>query len=78
MMPEEAKYGGWPRSGEIDIAESRGNNGDEYTSGGRDSVIGALHWGPHPEADAFWKTSGQNRVRRTDYSQAFHTFGLEV
>ncbi|KAF2752328.1 glycoside hydrolase family 16 protein [Sporormia fimetaria CBS 119925] len=77
MMPEESKYGEWPRSGEIDIAESRGNHGDNYTSGGRDSIIGALHWGPIPQADGFWRTSGQHRVRRTDYSQAFHTFGLE-
>merc|ERR1711973_197469 len=25
MMPQESVYGGWPRSGEIDICESRGN-----------------------------------------------------
>ncbi|KAF2021808.1 glycoside hydrolase family 16 protein [Aaosphaeria arxii CBS 175.79] len=77
MMPSEDKYGIWPKSGEIDIAESRGNNGDDYTSGGRDSLISALHWGPLSEADAFWKTSGQHRIRRTDYSEAYHTFGLE-
>lgn len=34
MMPENSTYGDWPRSGEIDIAESRGNHGDNYTSGG--------------------------------------------
>jgi beta-glucanase (GH16 family) len=78
MMPEGSKYGDWPKSGEIDIAESRGNSGDDYSaSGGRDSLISALHWGPVPEADAFWKTSGQHRVRRTDYSEGYHTFGLE-
>jgi hypothetical protein len=31
--------------GEIDIAESRSNFGDDYPDG-RDSVISALHWGP--------------------------------
>ncbi|KAF2258385.1 concanavalin A-like lectin/glucanase [Lojkania enalia] len=77
MMPERDTYGKWPASGEIDIAESRGNDGADYPSGGRDSLIGALHWAPLPEADAFYKTSGQNRVRRTDYSNNFHTFGLE-
>ncbi|KAF2795522.1 glycoside hydrolase family 16 protein [Melanomma pulvis-pyrius CBS 109.77] len=77
MMPERDTYGKWPASGEIDIAESRGNFGDDYTSGGRDSLIGALHWGPVPEKDAFYKTSGQHQVRRTDYSQKFHTFGVE-
>ncbi|KAF2643361.1 putative gram-negative bacteria binding protein [Massarina eburnea CBS 473.64] len=77
MMPEEDTYGEWPRSGEIDLAESRGNHGDNFTSGGRDSIISALHWGPLPEVDAFWRTSGQHQIRRTDYSAKFHTFGLE-
>lgn len=44
---------------------------------GRDSIISALHWGPLPEADGFYKTSGQHQVRRTDYTSAFHTFGVE-
>lgn len=78
MMPEKDTYGPWPASGEIDIAESRGNFGDDYPSGGRDSLIGALHWGPVAEADAFYKTSGQHRVRRTDYTKSYHTFGVEV
>lgn len=76
MMPDADVYGQWPRSGEIDITESRGNYGDDYTDG-RDSVISALHWGPLPEADAFYKTAGKHNVRRTDYSEAFHTYGLE-
>ncbi|KAF8242297.1 concanavalin A-like lectin/glucanase [Wilcoxina mikolae CBS 423.85] len=76
MMPEKDVYGSWPRSGEIDIAESRGNWGDEYTDG-RDAVTSAMHWGPLPEADAFYKTSGKHNVRRTDYSEGFHTFGVE-
>ena len=43
MMPEDSVYGDWPASGEIDIAESRGNNGDEYSAvGGRDSLISAM------------------------------------
>lgn len=27
MMPEEDVYGAWPLSGEIDIMESKGNDG---------------------------------------------------
>jgi beta-glucanase (GH16 family) len=82
MMPESNEadgagiYGQWPRSGEIDIAESRSNFGDDYPDG-RDSVISALHWGPVPEVDAFWMTSGKHNLRRTDYSKGFHTYGLE-
>lgn len=77
MMPEQDTYGPWPASGEIDIAESRGNYGDDYPSGGRDALISALHWGPVPEADAFYKTSGQHLLRRTDYTESFHTYGVE-
>jgi hypothetical protein len=82
MMPEPqgkhgaGAYGPWPASGEIDIAEFRGNAGSEYPDG-RDSVGSTLHWGPISDADAFWKTSGKHNLRRTDYSKAFHTFGLE-
>jgi beta-glucanase (GH16 family) len=28
MMPQESVYGDWPRSGEIDIMEARGNDRD--------------------------------------------------
>lgn len=41
-MPENDVYGTWPASGEIDLAESRGNDGDTYTPGGRDSLISAM------------------------------------
>jgi beta-glucanase (GH16 family) len=44
MMPEDSVYGPWPRSGEIDIMESRGNSGD-YELGGRDTYASTLHWG---------------------------------
>jgi len=44
MMPETSVYGVWPRSGEIDIMEARGNAYD-YPAGGRDLYYGSLHWG---------------------------------
>jgi beta-glucanase (GH16 family) len=44
MMPEESVYGDWPRSGEIDIAESRGND-VKYAGGGRNLYYGTTHWG---------------------------------
>lgn len=82
MMPEPqgphgvGAYGPWPASGEIDIAEWRGNAGSGYPDG-RDSVGSTLHWGPVATADAFWRTSGKHNLRRTDYAAAFHTYGLE-
>ncbi|KAF8850957.1 concanavalin A-like lectin/glucanase [Acephala macrosclerotiorum] len=78
MMPEDSVYGDWPASGEIDLAESRGNQGDTYAAvGGRDSLISAMHWGPIASVDAFWRTDGKHNVRRTDYSDQYYTYGLE-
>jgi hypothetical protein len=76
MMPEEEKYGPWPRSGEIDIAEARGNN-IEYPLGGRDTFTSTLHWGPSTNQDAFWRTTAGRAIRRADFAQSYHTFGLE-
>jgi beta-glucanase (GH16 family) len=76
MMPEDSVYGDWPASGEIDIAECKGNNGDDYPSG-RDSLVSAMHWGPISAVDAFYKTNGKHNLRRTDYSKSWNTFGLE-
>jgi hypothetical protein len=44
MMPEDSVYGNWPKSGEIDIMESRGN-APGYSAGGRDVFSSTLHWG---------------------------------
>jgi len=44
MFPSDSVYGSWPRSGEIDIMESRGNE-PEYGPGGRDVYTSTLHWG---------------------------------
>lgn len=76
MMPKDSDYGPWPQSGEIDICESRGNN---YThpQGGNNIASSALHWGPNPANDAFWRTNVKRQALHTTYSKEFHTFGLE-
>ena len=76
MMPDASVYGPWPESGEIDIAESRGNAPQNYPNG-RNSIGSTLHWGPLPGYDAFWRTTGKHNMKRGDYSQGFHTYGLE-
>lgn len=43
MMPTDSVYGTWPKSGEMDIMESRGNTADY--PGGRDVYYSTLHWG---------------------------------
>jgi len=76
MMPLENKYGPWPASGEIDIVESRGNN---YThpQGGNNIISSALHWGPSPGNDAWWRTNVKRQALHTTYSSGFNTFGIE-
>lgn len=76
MMPVEDTYGPWPLSGEIDIMESRGNN-YTYSQGGNNIVSSALHWGPDPANDAWWRTNNKRRALHTSYSKGFNTFGLE-
>lgn len=76
MLPTDSIYGVWPRSGEIDIAESRGNNWT-YPTGGNDIMSSALHWGPDGANDAWWRTNGKQNALHSTFSERFHTYGLE-
>lgn len=74
-MPENSVYGAWPRSGEIDIAEFRGNAWP-YPEG-NDFVSSTLHWGPDSKHDGYINTHGTSFFRRETFASSFHTFGLE-
>lgn len=76
MMPLADTYGEWPRSGEIDIAEMRGNN-HSYSEGGNNIISSALHWGPDYATDAWYQTYKKHSLRHTTYSAGFNTFSLE-
>lgn len=76
MLPENNVYGDWPLSGEIDIAESRGNP-ISYKDGGRNQMSTTLHWGPSTVQDAFWRTNAVNQEYHSDFTEGFNTFGLE-
>lgn len=76
MMPVEDTYGPWPASGEIDITESRGNN-YTFPQGGNNIMSSALHWGPDPGSDAWWRTNVKRSALHTTYADKYHTFGLE-
>jgi len=76
MLPETNAYGEWPLSGEIDIAESRGNN-HTYPLGGDNVISSTLHWGPSLSDDAWWRTYGKTDALMTTFAETFHTFGLE-
>lgn len=76
MMPVDDVYGPWPRSGEIDIAESRGNDW-RYAQGGNNIASSALHWGPNAANNAWWRTNNKRQALKSTYSSDFNTFGLE-
>jgi beta-glucanase (GH16 family) len=76
MLPVNDTYGAWPLSGEIDIAESRGNN-HTYPQGGNNIISSALHWGPNAANDAFWRTNVKRSALHTTYAATEHIFGLE-
>lgn len=76
MMPEKSVYGDWPKSGEIDIAESRGNDARVYP-GGDNLVSSALHFGTSSLNDRWALSFGEWGTQRTRFSQSFHTYALE-
>lgn len=76
LLPVKTTYGVWPKSGEIDIAESRGNN-YTYEQGGNNIISSALHWGPNTANDGWWRTNVKRNALHTTFSKKVHTFGLE-
>ncbi|KAJ3855773.1 glucan 1,3-beta-glucosidase [Lentinula lateritia] len=76
MLPVNNTYGPWPRSGEIDIVESRGN-GISYTANGANFVQGALNWGPSPQLNSVSKSYSWWSNKRVPFSSDFHTYALE-
>merc|ERR1712244_184682 len=65
MLPRSNAYGGWPRSGEIDIMESRGPPGGAGDYG----VNSTLHWGPDFNNNRFSMTTGAKKMN--DWSSDF-------
>ena len=74
MLPTDQEYGTWPASGEIDIVESRGNDGSTC-DGGNYSFASTLHWGPNWDQDD-WQPTHAEYVSPTSLNDEFHTYGL--
>lgn len=77
MMPKDSVYGSWPRSGEIDIFESKGNLVKNKNDDLSNRMHSSLHWGPDSGNDRYQKTTDNRQLYRKYYNEEFHTFGLE-
>ena len=67
MMPTDEVFGGWPKSGEIDIMEFLGHNTKK--------VYGTCHYGP-PWPKNMHKGSFDS-LKVGDFSSEFHNFSVE-
>ena len=65
MMPLKSEFGEWPRSGEIDIMEHRGQVSD--------SVEGTIHYG---DRGHIYEGSSMRKFP-FDFSRDFHVFAIE-
>lgn len=64
MLPQEEKFGGWPRSGEIDIMEIIGQEPNK--------VHATIHYGPGPGSIQI----SRSRTNPTPFSDQFHVYSL--
>jgi hypothetical protein len=72
-MPQDSVYGAWPRSGEIDLMEARGNDPANYLLGS-DTIYSTIHWGLDYFTDQSEKTASWYTRQRGSYASGFHTY----
>ncbi|CDR99783.1 hypothetical protein, partial [Sporisorium scitamineum] len=77
MLPRDNVYGDWPVSGEIDIAESKGNVVKSRRGQFGNTVRSSLHFGPNTEQDHWFSATGVSQLFRNYFNNDFYTFGLE-
>lgn len=66
LLPQDNVFGGWPRSGEIDMMEQVGHEPSK--------VSGTLHFGPGP--GSIW-ISRSHTLSSGNFNDQFHVFSLE-
>jgi beta-glucanase (GH16 family) len=77
LMPRQETYGGWPRSGEIDLMESKGNRNlfDGETNVGAELSGSTLHFGASGGMNGY-PTAHYEQHRSPAWSDAFHLYKL--
>jgi len=82
LLPAERLYGGWPRSGEIDIMESRGNehyteNYGRHRSKGVDYTHFALHYGTTWNKWHERDVNGEYWLKTGNLADTWHTYWMD-
>ncbi|XP_063234481.1 beta-1,3-glucan-binding protein-like [Bacillus rossius redtenbacheri] len=80
MLPLYNAYSTWPASGEIDLAESRGNANyvQDGVNIGSEQVASTLHFGPYSGLDAYERAHFQkNAGAGGGYDKEFHLYQME-
>lgn len=78
LMPTQHEYGGWPRSGEIDLFETRGNShfkGQDGKDAGIQQMCSTLHFGPNARHDGF-QTATYFKNNQTGFHSEFHKYSF--
>lgn len=79
LLPTKSKFGIWPRSGEIDIVESRGNLnlvGADGKQLGVEHVGSAMHFGPSWDKNGYL-TASYSAYEPAGFNNAFHKYQME-
>jgi beta-glucanase (GH16 family) len=78
LMPEHSVYGEWPRSGEIDLVETRGNRNLMHhgTNIGVQQIGSTMHFGPYWNVNG-WPTAHYTRNQQNGFHVGFHRYQLE-
>lgn len=78
LMPKSSAYGGWPRSGEIDLMEMRGNRAlfADGANVGNEQAASTIHFGPSYSVKNHWPKGHFTRNHEYGFDKMFHTYKL--
>jgi beta-glucanase (GH16 family) len=76
-MPSQSVYGGWPKSGEIDLLEVRSNRNlfDGNLNVGIEQAGSTMHFGPEWNVNG-WSTAHHTQNKYPGYDADFHVYKL--